>query len=153
MPHRTAAGRSAVPTGGHGCLTSLPPPAGECGPSAWLRAAGLSLLAFAAAWLLGAGAVQAAEVLQVRGPALLQIGDGNRSVPVELACIRPVAGQEAEAVAWLRRQLPRHTRVQLRPVGAHDGRLLAQVRRLDSADDLGGAMIAASLASAAPDCP
>lgn len=110
-------------------------------------------MAFALAWLLGATSVNAAEVLQVRGPALLQIGDGNRSVSVELACISAIEGQQVEAVAWLRQQLPRHTRVQLRPVGAHEGRLQAQVRRLDSSDDLGDAMIASGFATATPDCP
>ncbi|MCS5692696.1 nuclease [Cyanobium sp. FGCU-6] len=98
-------------------------------------------------------AVDAAQVLQVRGPTLLQIGDGNRSVPVELACVSVPAARSAEAVAWLRRELPRQTRIQLRPVSQHDGRLVAQVQRLDSLSDLGAGLAAAGLAELSPECP
>jgi len=103
--------------------------------------------------LLGPAGADAAQVLQVRGPTLLQIGDGNRSVPVELACITVMPAGSTETVAWLRRELPRQTRVQLRPVGQHDGRLVAQVRRLDSDSDLGSALVAAGLAQPSPGCP
>lgn len=103
--------------------------------------------------LLVPAVADAAQVLQVRGPTLLQVGDGNRSVPVELACVAVAPDSSSAAVAWLRRELPRQTRVQLRPVSQHDGRLVAQVRRLDSDSDLGAALVAAGLATASPGCP
>jgi hypothetical protein len=86
-------------------------------------------------------ALQAAEVLQVRSGTLLQIGDGNRNYTVRLACLDVTPEANAEAVAWLRQQLPRRSRVNLRPVGSEDGILVARVSRLE-----GGA-------SAAPNAP
>jgi hypothetical protein len=108
----------------------------------------LALLLFAAP-----AAARAAEVLQVRGATLLQVGDGNRSNGVQLACLAVAPEQQAEAVAWLRQQLPRRTRVNLHPAGQTDGVLLARVVKLDGQLDLGQGLIEAGLAATQPDCP
>jgi len=99
------------------------------------------------------GAAWAAEVLQVRGSTLLQLGDQNRSYTVQLACVEVAEAQQAEAVAWLRQAVPRHTRVNLRPMGQNHGVLLARVQPLapvrgstNQAADLGNGLIAAGLA-------
>ena len=122
--------------------------------AAW-RAA-LALVLAAAVLLGGSGAVDAAEVLQVRNASLLQVGDHNRTYSVELACLRIAPDSEAAAATWLRRELPRRTRVNLRPLGNHDGSLQARVQRLASGDqpalDLGEGLIAAGLAEPLADC-
>lgn len=100
--------------------------------------------------LLAPAAAAAAEVLQVRGASLLQIGDSNRSYTVELACVAVAPLQRDPAVAWLRQQLPRRTRVNLRPLANHDGVLVARVQKLGEAEDLSGGLIAAGLASPTP---
>ena len=99
------------------------------------------------------GAALAAEVLQVRGATLLQLGDQNRSYTVQLACVEVAEAQQVEAVAWLRQAVPRHTRVNLRPMGQNQGVLLARVQPLapvrgstNQAADLGSGLIAAGLA-------
>jgi len=92
---------------------------------------------------LGAGA---AEILQVRGADLLQLGDQNRSYTVQLACIAVSPEHENEAIAWLRQAAPRHTKVNLRPMGQNQGVLLAMVTPLATAADLGSGLVAAGLA-------
>ena len=103
------------------------------------------------------GAAQAAEVLQVRSGTLLQVGDHNRTYSVELACLAVAPDQQPAAAAWLRQQLPRRTRVNLRPLGSRDGLLLARVQRLESGEaaplDLGAGLVDAGLAAALPHCP
>lgn len=131
-------------------MQSLPSPVGQARTSLWNA---LAVVIASLTLLLAPISADAAQVLQVRGPTLLQIGDGNRSMPVELACVSVPAAGSADAVAWLRRELPRQTRVQLRPVNQHDGRLVAQVQRLDNASDLGDALAAAGLAELSPGCP
>ena len=101
---------------------------------------------FLAVLLLWPGVVVAAEVLQVRGATLLQLGDQNRSYTVSLACIEVSEAQRDDALAWLRQAAPRHTRVNLRPMGQNQGVLLARVQKIGSNDDLGGGLIAAGLA-------
>jgi len=106
----------------------------------WSRLACLALLA---CLLLGLGVqpVRAAEVLQVRSASLLQVGDQNRNYSVRLACLDLDADQSAEATLWLRRDLPRRTRVNLRPQGNDDGVLLAQIERLDRGTDLASDLV------------
>jgi hypothetical protein len=115
-----------------------------------------SVLALVLAVLLAwPGGAQAAEVLQVRTATLLQIGDRNRNYAVELGCIAVEPGDQAAAIAWLRQELPRRTRVNLRPLGDHDGQLLAQVSRLDGNRDIGTGLIESGLAhgdTSSPDC-
>ena len=121
-----------------------------------MRAAALWGLGLLVALLLSLPAVAAAaEVLQVRSGNLLQVGDHNRTYSVELACLSLPADGDAAAAAWLREQLPRRTRVNLRPVSNHEGTLLARVQRLGGgADgtDLSQGLIDAGLASALPEC-
>lgn len=107
------------------------------------------LLTLLIAW---PGAAAAAEVYQVRSGRLLQVGDGNRSYPVQLACIAVDPEREEEATLWLRQALPRRTRVNLRPMGENGGTLLARVSRLADGDDMASGLIDAGLALAEA-CP
>ena len=106
----------------------------------------LTLVLSLAVLALAPGAASAAEVLQVRSPSLLQVGDSNRSYTVELACMAPIEGERDQALAWLRQQLPRRTRVNLRPIGNHDGILVARVQKLGAPDDVSRGLIAAGFA-------
>jgi hypothetical protein len=94
----------------------------------------------------------AAEVLQVTGPDRLIIGDRNRSSLVLLGCMAVQRGSEQEAQAWLRLRLPRHSRVNLRPLGEQDDHLLALVSPVDSlpGGDLSAGLVAAGLAHSIP---
>ena len=125
-------------------------------PSPWLKSGPIALaLACLLACTLAVAPVAAAEVLQVRGPALLQLGDGNRSYVVELACLHVLPDSQQQATAWLRQQLPRHSRVNLRPLGQREGVLLARISRLDGGapQDLADAMIGTGLAEPQPCSP
>jgi endonuclease YncB( thermonuclease family) len=116
------------------------------------RLAALALvLAMGISVLLAPASAQAAEVLQVRSGQLLQVGDHNRTYTVELACLAIPPGGDAAATAWLRNDLPRRTRVNLRPQGNHDGTLVARVQPLQGGD-LSDGLIAAGLASRPADC-
>ena len=117
----------------------------------------LLLACLVAMMLSWAGAAEAAEVLQVRSGRLLQIGDHNRTYTVELACIAIPSEGNAAATAWLRQQLPRRARVNLRPSGSNNGTLVARVERLDSGDgsnrtDMATGLVAAGLATSLPHC-
>lgn len=106
----------------------------------------LGLLLCVATLGLAPSEAAAAEVLQVRSPSLLQVGDGNRSYTVELACMAPIESQRDQALVWLRQQLPRRSRVNLRPIGNRDGILLARVQKLAANEDLSRGLIAAGFA-------
>tara|TARA_Y100001968_G_C18956456_1_gene525620 strand:- start:183 stop:530 length:348 start_codon:yes stop_codon:yes gene_type:complete len=71
--------------------------------------------------------VYAAEILQVSSSSVLLIGDNNRTYKVKIACTEISPDLEEVSVNWLRKELPRHTKVNLKPKGYVDGLLVARV--------------------------
>ncbi len=82
------------------------------------------------------GPLFAAEVLQIRSSNLLQIGDQNRTYSVQLACFDLNKSNEDEVREFLKDELPRRTKVNLRPLGSIDGVLLARVNVIGNDKDL-----------------
>ena len=80
--------------------------------------------------------VDAAEILQVTSSSVLLIGDHNRIYTVKLACAEISSDLEEKSVKWLKKQLPRHTKVNLKPKGSVDGVLVSKVIPFDSNIDI-----------------
>ncbi|MFN9644143.1 MAG: hypothetical protein ACK6BG_03220 [Cyanobacteriota bacterium] len=118
---------------------------------------GLLILGLALALALGLGLpglslprAEAAEILGVPSATRLRVGDQNRGYVVDLACVTVADAESQPAREWMRRHGTRGTRVNLRPVGEHDGVLVARVRVLASGLDLGEGLVAEGLAEAVP---
>ena len=80
--------------------------------------------------------VDAAEILQVTSSSVLLIGDHNRTYTVKLACTEISPDLEEKSVNWLKKELPRHTKVNIKPKGSIDGVLIAKVIPFDSNIDI-----------------
>ena len=80
--------------------------------------------------------VNAAEILQVSSSSILLIGDNNRTYTVKLACTEISPDLEEESVNWLKKELPRHTKVNLKPTGSIDGVLVAKIIPFNSNIDI-----------------
>ena len=80
--------------------------------------------------------ILAAEVLQVTSSTILLIGDHNRTYTVKIACAEVSTDSEVNAINWLRDQLPRHTKVNLRPKESVDGVLVAKVIPIETGIDI-----------------
>ena len=80
--------------------------------------------------------VYAAEILQVSSSSVLLIGDHNRTYTVKLACTEISPELEEKSIKWLKKQLPRHTKVNLKPKGSQQGVLIAKVIPVDSSIDI-----------------
>ena len=85
--------------------------------------------------------VFSAEVLQVTSSSVLQVGDHNRNYKVKIACINVDDSKGQDAIAWLKSEVPRHTKVNFFPKGSEDGVLLARVITLKSGKDLASGMV------------
>ena len=94
-----------------------------------------------------ASQVKSAEVFQISNSSTLQIGDQNRIYKVEIACLDVDQEKEDLAVNWLRSELPRHSRVNLRPVDYKDGSLVAKIIKISSKEDIGFLMEKEGLAN------
>tara|TARA_B100000700_G_C14215376_1_gene476709 strand:- start:43 stop:390 length:348 start_codon:yes stop_codon:yes gene_type:complete len=91
--------------------------------------------------------VSAAEILQVSSSSVLLIGDHNRTYTVKLACTEISPELEEKSIDWLKKQLPRHTKVNLKPRGSVDGILVAKVIPFDSKIDINEKFINEGLAT------
>ena len=80
--------------------------------------------------------VHAAEILQVSSSSVLLIGDSNRTYTVKIACAEISPELEEKSVDWLKKQLPRHTKVNLKPKGSVDGVLIAKIIPINSNIDI-----------------
>ena len=80
--------------------------------------------------------VNAAEILQVSSSSVLLIGDNNRTYTVKIACTEISPDLEERSINWLKKQLPRHTKVNLKPKGSIDGVLVARVIPFNSNIDI-----------------
>ena len=78
----------------------------------------------------------AAEVLQVSSSSVLLIGDHNRTYTVKIACTEISSDLEEKAIIWLKKELPRHTKINLKPKGSLDGTLVAKVIPFNSDIDI-----------------
>ena len=90
--------------------------------------------------------VDAAEILQVTNSSVLLIGDHNRNYTVKIACTAVNPDLEEKSVDWLKKQLPRHTKVNLKPEGSVDGVLIARVIPFNSDSDISEKYIKEGLA-------
>ena len=91
--------------------------------------------------------LDAAEILQVSNSSILLIGDNNRTYTVKIACTEIRPDLEEKSVIWLRKELPRHTKVNLRPKGFIEGVLVAKVIPFNSNIDITEKYINEGLAS------
>ena len=90
--------------------------------------------------------VYAAEILQVSNSSVLLIGDNNRTYTVKIACTEISPDLEERAINWLKKQLPRHTKVNLKPKGSIDGMLIAKIIPFNSNIDISEEYIKEGLA-------
>ena len=92
--------------------------------------------------------ILAAEVLQVQSSSTIRLGDRNRNYTVRLSCLEIDDDKEAESIAWLKKELPRGKKVNLRPQGSKEGVLLAKITPLNSDDELSKQMVNLGFAKA-----
>ncbi|WP_193742004.1 MULTISPECIES: nuclease [Prochlorococcus] len=82
----------------------------------------------------------AAEVFQINNSTTIQIGDQNRIYSIKIACLSVKPENEEFAFKYLKKELPRRTKVNLKPVGYEEGKLLSKVIKISSQEDLGNSM-------------
>ena len=91
--------------------------------------------------------VDSAEILQVSSSSVLLIGDNNRTYTVKIACTEISPNLEEESINWLKKQLPRYTKVNLRPKGFSDGILVAKILPFNSNIDIAEEYVREGLAT------
>ena len=86
------------------------------------------------------GEIYAAEILQITNSSSLIIGDNNRSYQVKLYCSDVPPENEEKAIDYLKKILPRKTKINIKPRGFEDGKIVASVVTLKKNLDVVGEM-------------
>ncbi len=80
--------------------------------------------------------VFAAKVLQVKSSNTFLLGDNNRTYSVKLACIEIDPKKQLQASSFLKTELPRNVRVNIKPRGFDQGVMVASIVNMRSNEDL-----------------
>ena len=94
--------------------------------------------------------LNAAEVLQITNSSTLLIGDQNRNYTVKIACLDLDPSKESYIIDYLKSELPRRSRVNLKPKGSQDGVLIAKIISIENNIDVGDMIVAKEWAK--PSC-
>ncbi len=98
---------------------------------------------------LGPLGLYAAEIMQVTDSSTLLIGDQNRTYTVKIACLEVDPSKEDSIINFLKSDLPRHSRVNLKPKGSEQGVLISKVILLGTNDDIGSKIVSKGWAKSA----
>tara|TARA_Y100001970_G_C13958520_1_gene711943 strand:- start:118 stop:468 length:351 start_codon:yes stop_codon:yes gene_type:complete len=89
--------------------------------------------------------VNSAEILQINSSESVLIGDQNRNLKVNLACIKVNEVNQLNATELLKNNFPRGTKVKIRPYGKKDNTLLAKVYNLKNNIEMTELLVSANL--------
>ncbi len=71
--------------------------------------------------------VKSAEILQIKSPNTIIVGDQNRNLTIGLFCVDVNENDEREATNLLKREFPRGSKIKIKPFGFKENILLAKV--------------------------
>ncbi len=89
--------------------------------------------------------VDSAEILQINSSNTVLIGDQNRSMVVNLFCIKVEELNDLKAKELLQKNFPRGTKVKIKPFGKKDGNLSAKVYNLKNNEEMTDLLISEKL--------
>ena len=95
--------------------------------------------------------VNSAEILQIKSPNTILVGDQNRNLTIELYCIDVNENNEIEATNLLKSEFPRGSKVKIKPFGFKENILLAKVFNIKGTKEMTELLVAKDLTSAI--CP
>ena len=78
----------------------------------------------------------AAEVLQIQNANTLLVGDNNRTYTIRISCLKFESEDKESIYQAIKNELPRHSRINIRPIGSDEGILLAKVFSIGSETEI-----------------
>ena len=91
--------------------------------------------------------VNSAEILQIKSPNTILVGDQNRNLTIELFCIDVNENNEIEATNLLKSEFPRGSKVKIKPFGFKEDLLLAKVFNIKGTKEMTEILVAKDLTS------
>ena len=88
-----------------------------------------------------------AEILQINSSSNIEIGDQNRNLSINLFCIDVDSKDEIAAIALLKKNFPRGTKVKLKFFGKNNDNFLAKVYSLNNEREMTNLLFSNNLSS------
>ena len=87
-----------------------------------------------------------AEILQINKSNIIQVGDQNRDLSIQLFCVDiNDTENEEKAINLLKREFPRGSKVKIKPIGFKENILIAKVFDINETKEMSDLLIAKNL--------
>lgn len=86
-----------------------------------------------------------AEILQINSSKTVLVGDQNRNLTIRLSCVDVNDNDELKAMALLKKEFPRGSKVKIKPFGYKDNLLIAKVFNINGTKEMSDLLIAKNL--------
>ena len=86
-----------------------------------------------------------AEILQINSSKIVLVGDQNRNLTIRLSCVDVNDNDELKAMALLKKDFPRGSKVKIKPFGYKDNLLIAKVFNLNGTKEMTDLLMAKNL--------
>ena len=91
--------------------------------------------------------VNSAEILQIKSSNTILVGDQNRNLTIGLFCVDVNENDELEAINLLKSEVPRGSKVKIKPFGFKENVLLAKVSNIKGTKEMSELLVAKDLTS------
>ena len=85
--------------------------------------------------------INSSEILQIKGPDTIIVGDQNRNLLIKLFCVDVYESKESDAIDLLKKEFPRGSKVKIRPFGVKENQLIAKVFDKDGTKEMSELLI------------
>ena len=85
--------------------------------------------------------INSAEILQIKGPDTIIVGDQNRNLAIKLFCVDVYESRKLDAIDLLKKEFPRGSKVKIRPFGFKENLLIAKVFNKDGTKEMSELLI------------
>ena len=85
--------------------------------------------------------INSAEILQIKGPDTIIVGDQNRNLLIKLFCVDVYESKESDAIDLLKKEFPRGSKVKIRPFEVKENQLIAKVFDKDGTKEMSELLI------------
>ena len=86
-----------------------------------------------------------AEILQINSSKSVLVGDQNRNLTIRLSCVDVNDNDELKAMALLKKEFPRGSKVKIKPFGLKENVLIAKVFNIKGTKEMSELLIAKNL--------
>ena len=91
--------------------------------------------------------VNSAEILQIKSSNTILVGDQNRNLTIGLFCVDVNENDDLEATNILKKEIPRGSKVKIKPFGFKENVLLAKVFNIKGTKEMTELLAARDLTS------